>query len=210
MTLLVMDVSPFAEYADAKGSSGRGGVPKVIKKTQSSQKSTKTSVAKGNSSKKITKKSSSRGKTVKAGKNSSKIRSKKKSDLVGKARKDRKRETKQNGNAKNKKPKNEKSAFLKQKTVLGHYPKYITLSNKVGARRFEIPGKIWNKMKPAEQWAANKKFLDRLVQRGDKVMLATPAGKAKPGSFYAKELKYLSSKGYRISSNGKEMLPPKK
>jgi len=63
-------------------------------------------------------------------------------------------------------------------------------------------------MSPAEQWAANTRFLDRLVARGDSVVLATRASAARAGSFYARELEYLSGRGYTLSSDGLRMLPP--
>ena len=54
----------------------------------------------------------------------------------------------------------------------------------------------------AEQWAANTRFLDRMILRGDNIRLATPLSKVKPGSFYQKELNYLFDKGYKVSSDG--------
>lgn len=62
-------------------------------------------------------------------------------------------------------------------------------------------------MSPAEQWAANQKFLDRAIARGDDIRLATPAGQAREGSSYERELQYLTSKGYRPSSDGTRMIP---
>ncbi|MCD7971641.1 MAG: hypothetical protein LUG18_03085 [Candidatus Azobacteroides sp.] len=87
-------------------------------------------------------------------------------------------------------------------TVLGHYPEYTKLASELGAKRFNIPTNIWNKMSPSEQWAANLKFLDRMILRGDNIRLATPLKQVKPGSFYQKELNYLFEKGYHISSDG--------
>ncbi|MFV0289641.1 MAG: RHS repeat domain-containing protein, partial [Mangrovibacterium sp.] len=86
-------------------------------------------------------------------------------------------------------------------SVLGHYPDYAELSNKLGANRFEIPLDVWNKMSPAEQWGANQKFLDRMMLRGDKIRLATPLSKVKPGSFFEKELNYLFENGYHLSTD---------
>jgi hypothetical protein len=40
-------------------------------------------------------------------------------------------------------------------TVLGHYPEYVKLAESLGARRFQIPTSVWNKMSAAEQWTAN-------------------------------------------------------
>ncbi len=87
-------------------------------------------------------------------------------------------------------------------TVLGHYPAYTKLASKLGARRFQIPTNVWNKMSAAEQWTANTKFLDRMILRGDNIRLATPLNQVKPGSFYQQELNYLFGKGYNVSSDG--------
>ncbi|MEA5115409.1 MAG: RHS repeat-associated core domain-containing protein, partial [Geobacteraceae bacterium] len=92
------------------------------------------------------------------------------------------------------------------KTVLGHYPDYVKLSDKLNARRFQIPTTIWEKMSDAERWTANKKFLDRTIARNDDIILATPLEKVKPGSWYEKELQYLRSNGYSISNNGKRLV----
>jgi hypothetical protein len=82
------------------------------------------------------------------------------------------------------------------------YPEYTQLAEKIGGNTFQIPTNIWNKMTSAEQWAANQKFLDRMILRGDKIRLATPLNQVKPGSFFEKELNYLFSKGYQASSDG--------
>ncbi len=87
-------------------------------------------------------------------------------------------------------------------TVLGHYPEYVKPAESIGARRFQIPTSVWNKMSAAEQWTANTKFLDRMILRGDKIRLATPLNQVKPGSFSQKELNYLFDKGYKVSSDG--------
>ncbi len=61
------------------------------------------------------------------------------------------------------------------KTVLGHFPAYVEKATELGARRFNVPTKVWDRMTPAQQWAANRKFLDRMIARGDDIVLATPA-----------------------------------
>jgi RHS repeat-associated protein len=87
-------------------------------------------------------------------------------------------------------------------SVLGHYPDYVKLAESLGARRFQIPQSIWNKMSTTQQWKANSKFLDRMILRGDNIRLATPLNQVKKNSWYAKELEYLYSKGYKASSDG--------
>jgi len=93
--------------------------------------------------------------------------------------------------------------LLKQRniTVLGSYPNYITLANDFNATRFSIPTNIWNSMDDVERWAANQKFLDDIISRGDDIILATPANQADVGTYFWKELQYLYSKGYKVSPN---------
>jgi hypothetical protein len=93
------------------------------------------------------------------------------------------------------------------KTVLGHYPEYTKLAGELGARRFNIPTNVWNKMTDAERWAANQKFLDRMINRGDDIILATPLDKVKPGSYFQRELDYLLGKGYKVSPDGTKLVP---
>lgn len=84
-------------------------------------------------------------------------------------------------------------------TVLGRYPEYLSLANELNAKKFNIPINIWDKMSEAERWAANKKFLDRVIARGDKIKLATP--QVKKGSYYERELDYLFNQGYKIQGD---------
>jgi hypothetical protein len=53
-------------------------------------------------------------------------------------------------------------------------------------------------------------FLDKTIARGDKIVLATRAGAARAGSFFARELEYLASKGYRVAEDGWSMVPPRR
>jgi hypothetical protein len=94
------------------------------------------------------------------------------------------------------------------RTVLGHYPAYVEKAAELGARRFNVPTDIWNKMSPAQQWAANQKFLDRMIARGDQVILATQANAARAGSFFARELQYLKSQGYQLADDGLSTFKP--
>lgn len=43
----------------------------------------------------------------------------------------------------------------------------------------------------------NKHFLDEVVNRGDRIVLATPPQRAIAGTFYFRELAYLASRGQR-------------
>jgi hypothetical protein len=94
------------------------------------------------------------------------------------------------------------------KTVLGHYPQYVELSEHLNARRFELPDSVWKGMTQDEIWTANRKFLDRTIERGDDIFLSNPA--ARPDSYFEKELNYMMDQGYTISADGARLLPPTK
>ena len=94
-------------------------------------------------------------------------------------------------------------------TVLGHYPEYIDLAKKTNARVFSLPDNVWRNMSETEIWEANKKFLDRTFKKGHDVLLATPFDKARKGSYFEKELSYMTTeKGYTLSSDGKKLIHP--
>jgi len=105
-------------------------------------------------------------------------------------------------------PKAAKGAAAGGKTVLGHFPEYRRLGDSLNARTFYIPEAAWNKMSEAERWAANQKFLDRMISRGDEIILATPLDEVRPGSYLARELEYLVSKGYVPSADGTRLIKP--
>ncbi len=92
-------------------------------------------------------------------------------------------------------------------TVLGKFPEYLQLAEKLGANKFSIPMKIWNKMTPVQQWAANTKFLDRAIQRGDKILLAQRVTNLKNVTgFLRKELNYLMERGYKLNKHGTSLI----
>ncbi len=92
-------------------------------------------------------------------------------------------------------------------SVLGKFPDYLNVANKLGANRFSIPPNIWAKMTPSQQWGANVKFLDRMIARGDNVILSNPVKNINnvTGAF-RKELDYLIGKGYKLNSNGTQLI----
>ena len=63
-------------------------------------------------------------------------------------------------------------------------------------------------MSDAERWGANLKFLDRAIARGDEFILATKASAARAGSYFAREVEYLASKGYRVAEDGWRLIAP--
>jgi RHS repeat-associated protein len=92
--------------------------------------------------------------------------------------------------------------------VLGHYPEYTELGARIGAQTFSLPADVWEAMSPAEQWASNQAFLDEAIANDSAFQLATPADAAREGSFYERELQYMTSEGYTVSGDGMSLLPP--
>jgi hypothetical protein len=92
-------------------------------------------------------------------------------------------------------------------TVLGKFPDYLKLADELGARRFNVPGEVWNKMSKAEQWAANQKFLDRAISRCDEFVLSNPVKSISDvsGSLRS-ELEYLIERGFRLNKSGTRMI----
>ncbi|MGI6161074.1 MAG: hypothetical protein ACOYJD_03495 [Christensenellales bacterium] len=92
--------------------------------------------------------------------------------------------------------------------VIGHYPEYMEMSNKLGVRPFSIPTPIWNGMTEVQKWTANQKFLDRAIAKGTEFILSTPLDKMRPGSFFAQEINYLiNSAGYTLSADKLRLIP---
>lgn len=59
-----------------------------------------------------------------------------------------------------------------------------------------------------ECWRRNRAFLDEVIAAGQPVMLATPASRSHPASWFARELGYLEGRGYRLTADGSMMVPP--
>jgi hypothetical protein len=91
-------------------------------------------------------------------------------------------------------------------TVIGSFPQYLELAEILDANRFSIPADIWETMTEAEQWAANKAFLDEVIASGRNFVLSTPIDLAGPGSYFEQELEYLYANGYRVVSEGTKMI----
>jgi RHS repeat-associated protein len=101
----------------------------------------------------------------------------------------------------------EGQAGNKVAAVIGKYPNYLKVADQIGAKRFNIPTNVWNKMTEAERWIANQKFLDRAISRGGDVMLDRPIKEISSVSgALRKELNYLSQRGYELSRDGSRMI----
>jgi len=92
------------------------------------------------------------------------------------------------------------------KTVLGKTGSYEKLASDLGANRFSIPTEIWKKMSEAERWTANQKFLDRMIARGDEIILSNRVTNINDFTgYFRKELDYLISCGFKLSADGLRM-----
>ena len=58
----------------------------------------------------------------------------------------------------------------------------------------------------SDQEEQEEERLDRMIARGDDVILARPLDKVRPGSFFESELQYLQSKGFKPSADGTRMI----
>jgi hypothetical protein len=94
------------------------------------------------------------------------------------------------------------------RAVLGHYPEYVRMAERLRARRFNIPASVWDRMTDAERWAANQRFLDRMIRRGDDIHVATPLDSVRPGTYFEKELQYLGTRGFTPSPDGTRLIKP--
>ena len=91
--------------------------------------------------------------------------------------------------------------------VLGKYPLYESLANKLGSTIFKVAKSVWDSMTSTQQWAANSAFLDKIITQGLKITLQTNAYSNRVTGFFAKEIAYLLEHGYKIIEGGWAMVP---
>jgi hypothetical protein len=66
--------------------------------------------------------------------------------------------------------------------VIGRYPHYLELGNRLKAKVFNIPQAEWDAMAPDEKWAINREFLDAAIAAGEQIILETAPEKVPIGS----------------------------
>ena len=92
-------------------------------------------------------------------------------------------------------------------SVLGKARHYEIVAEALDADSFEIPPAIWAKMSTTEKWAANRKFLDRMIERGDEIVFSDPVRNIDDVSGnFRKEIEYLLQKGFKLSDDGFGMI----
>jgi len=86
---------------------------------------------------------------------------------------------------------------------LGKVGHYEIVAEALGANSFEIPPAIWAKMTTTEKLAANRRFLDRAIERGDEIIFSDPVKNIDEikGAF-REEIEYLIKKGYKLNDDG--------
>lgn len=90
--------------------------------------------------------------------------------------------------------------------VLGHFPDYSQFGGAGNAHVFQIPTEQWDRMSADERWAENRRFLDELVERQDRIVLTQHVDEIRHDSFLRDELDHLRKRGYRPSADGLEMV----
>jgi hypothetical protein len=93
--------------------------------------------------------------------------------------------------------------------VLGKFenkPNFQRVAEHLHVKSLDIPRHIYNKMTPAQQWAANQKMLDRAIARGGDFLFDKPIKdiNSVTGGL-RRELNYLSEKGFTLSADGWSM-----
>jgi hypothetical protein len=102
------------------------------------------------------------------------------------------------------------AASEKQVTaVLGKFenkPNFQRVAEHLGVKSLNIPQHIYDKMTPAQQWAANQKMLDRAIARGGDFLFDKPIKDINSiTGGLRQELNYLSEKGFKLSLDGWSM-----
>ncbi len=80
-------------------------------------------------------------------------------------------------------------------TVLGHFPLYARVSDKLGARHLDVSPRNWTPWSRAQRLSENTYFLHRTLARADRIVLTHPPTRARPGSSYEFELRFLQAQG---------------
>jgi RHS repeat-associated protein len=92
--------------------------------------------------------------------------------------------------------------------VLGNSGIYEMVAARTGAQAFMIADEGWQAMSPAERDVRNLRFLDKAIAQGKEIWLASRPTEQNTRGAFGMELRYLKSKGYRLSDDMKYMIPP--
>lgn len=87
-----------------------------------------------------------------------------------------------------------------QIVVIGHYPDYLLLAQKLGASCFSVSQEIWEALDDDGRWQMNRDFLDDAIRRGSVFVLSTPPLDVREGSWLDREIQYLFDNGYEYDA----------
>jgi RHS repeat-associated protein len=79
--------------------------------------------------------------------------------------------------------------------VLGSFPGYLELADKLGADTLNLPDKTWT-------WAENVAFLEAAIANGSDIIVSTNADDAKVGTYFYQEIQWLLSHGCTTGPGG--------
>jgi RHS repeat-associated protein len=91
--------------------------------------------------------------------------------------------------------------------VIGSHPEYVVRAQQIGARFYQVPPHIWEKMTPVAREAANIKFLDRAIAAGAHFIIESANAVANYGPGLRMEIEYLLNAGYIFVENGTKLIP---
>ena len=91
--------------------------------------------------------------------------------------------------------------------VIGSHPEYVTKAQSIGARFFQIPPQIWDKMKDTEQLIANQRFLDEAIAQRASFLIESSKPFAEYGPGLRYEIDYLLKRGYEWTANRTMLIP---
>ena len=80
--------------------------------------------------------------------------------------------------------------------VLGHFPGYVTLANKLSATYFNIGPGIWRRLSPTQRDLLNILFLR--LHLGDQFVFSDDPILARPNSAFEREVQFLQSSGFNL------------
>lgn len=94
------------------------------------------------------------------------------------------------------------------KVVLGHYPEYIHVAADIGAHLFEMEDNDFGSCTSSQVWGLNRHFLDQMYHSGAVFILATAPEKARPGSWFEQEIRYLLTLGIPVYLGHERLFVP--
>lgn len=85
------------------------------------------------------------------------------------------------------------STLKKPVVVVGHFPWYQIVAHSTGLQSFCLPREEVMDLSKPDLWRRNQEFLHGVLDEGGSFLLATPPARARSGSWFEKELQYLTS-----------------